>query len=165
MSARVGRPRLLSATQVARFCGVDLKTIHNWANKGKIPCHRTPGRHLRFRPLDIVEFLRTYELGLPDSLRSARLHVVIVDADAQALTAARRSLGRRFEVFAYGHVVDGLLATATLLPDVFVAGDVSPLDASTIASRLHENAVTRHVRVVLLGDPGALREALERLTV
>jgi excisionase family DNA binding protein len=164
MSARGGRGRLLSATQVARFCGVDLKTIHNWANKGKIPCHRTPGRHLRFRPLDLVEFLREYELGLPDSLRSARLHVIVVDPDAQTLAAARRSLGRRFEVFVYGHVVDALLAAATVLPDVFVAGDVSPLDAPTIASRLRENDATRHVRVVALGDPTALRETLDRLT-
>jgi len=28
--------RVLSAVQVARLCDVDLKTIHNWANRGKI---------------------------------------------------------------------------------------------------------------------------------
>jgi excisionase family DNA binding protein len=158
------RARLLSATQVARYCGVDLKTIHNWVNKGKIPCRRTEGRHLRFRPLDVVDFLRAYEIGLPDSLRQARLQAVLVDPDTQSLAAARRALSRRFDIVVCGHVVDALLAVAALLPDVLVAGDVSPLDVATIAARLRQNESTRHVRVVPLGEPQRLRETLEGLT-
>jgi excisionase family DNA binding protein len=167
VSARVfgrARARLLTGAQLARFCGVDLKTIHNWVNKGKIPHWRTTGRHLRFRPLDVIEFLRTYEIGLPESLRSARLHVVVVDQDAQALAAARRATSRRFEIITSTHVVDALVAVAMHLPDVLVAGDVSPLDAPTIAARLHEYEPTRHVRVIPLGDPHRLRETLEALT-
>jgi excisionase family DNA binding protein len=158
------RARLLSGTQVARFCGVDLKTIHNWVNKGKIPHWRTAGRHLRFRPLDVVDFLRAYELGLPDSLHNARLHVVVVDGDAQTLAAIRRAVSRRFEVVTCVHVIDALVAVATQLPDVLVAGDVSPLDVPTIAARLRESETTRHVRVVPMGDPHRLRETLEALT-
>ncbi len=158
------RSRLLSATQVARYCGVDLKTIHNWVNKGKIPFRRTAGRHLRFRPLDVVDFLRTYELGIPEPLRNARLHVVVVDPDAQNLAAARRVLARRFEVVLCDHVVDALLAVATQLSDVLVAGDVSPLDVATLASRLRDTDAICRVRVVPLGDPHRLRETLEALT-
>jgi excisionase family DNA binding protein len=167
MSARAptqARSRQLSAVQVARFCGVDLKTIHNWVNKGKIPFRRTSGRHLRFRPLDVVDFLRAYEMAIPDGLRQIRLHAVVVDPDVETLAAVRRPLSRRFEVAISSNVVDGLLAVATQLPDVLVAGDVSPLDMRTIAARLEENEATRHVRVVPLGDPHGLREMLERLT-
>jgi excisionase family DNA binding protein len=155
---------MLSATQVARFCGVDLKTIHNWANKGKIPGTRTTGRHLRFRPLDVVDFLRAYEFGLPDALRSIRLRVLVIDADLEALAAARRVLGRRFDLTAAAHVVDGLLAAASYLPDVLVAGDVSPLDAVTLARRLAALPATRHVRVVPRGDVARLRDTLEHMT-
>jgi excisionase family DNA binding protein len=158
-----GGGRFLSATQLARICAVDLKTIHNWANKGKIPSCRTPGRHLRFRPLDVVDFLRTYGFGVPDGLRQTRLRVVVVDGDGPALAAARRALQRRFEVVAVGHVVDGLLEVAPLLPDVLVLGDVAPLDPDAIAQRLASREATRHVRVVRRGDPARLREALERL--
>jgi excisionase family DNA binding protein len=161
MKTRAG---MLSATQVARFCGVDLKTIHNWANKGKIPGMRTAGRHLRFRPLDVADFLRAYEFAIPEGLRSMRLRVLVVDADADALATARRVLGRRFDVTTAGHVVDGLLAVAAYLPDVVVAGDVAPLDAVTLARRLAALAPTRHVRVVPRGDVTRLREALERMT-
>jgi excisionase family DNA binding protein len=153
----------LSATQVARFCGVDLKTIHNWANKGKIPCTRTAGRHLRFRPLDVVDFLRTYGIDIPESLGHLKLRVLLIDADVAALATARRVLARRFDVATAGHVVDGLLLAATELPDVLVAGDVAPLDAATLARRLAANASTRHVRVVPRGDATRLREILEKM--
>src|SRR5882757_8137614 len=61
---------LFTASQLARFCQVDLKTIHNWADKGEVRHFRTPGRHLRFRRADVIEFLRKYGYPVPDSLRS-----------------------------------------------------------------------------------------------
>jgi excisionase family DNA binding protein len=155
--------RWLSATQVARLCGVDLKTIHNWVNKGKLPSQRTRGRHLRFWPLDIAEFLRRFELGVPEGLRQVRLRVLVVDADAGRLAAAKRALVRRFEVTAVPHAIAGLVALASLAPDVLVAGDVSPLDVGALAKDLGEIEATRHVRVMPCGDPGRLREAIEEL--
>jgi len=158
------RGHALSAAELARVCGVDLKTIHHWAAKGKIPGQRTAGGHLRFWPLDVVDFLRAYELGIPDSLRHARLRVLVVDHDAHEVTAARRALSRRFEVAAFEHVVDALLALSSVAPDVLVVGDAAPLDAPAIAARLQAVPWARHVRVVARGDVGRLREALERLT-
>jgi excisionase family DNA binding protein len=155
---------MLSATQLARFCAVDLKTIHNWANRGKIPGTRTSGRHLRFRPLDVVDFLRTYGFDVPDGLRHMKLRVVAIDSDVSFLGEAKRLLGRRYEVTLAGHVVDGLLACATLVPDVVVAGDVSPLDLPTLTRRLAANEVTRHVRVVPRADATTLRDRIESLS-
>jgi hypothetical protein len=37
---------LFTAPEVARFCKVDLKTIHNWVDRQQIEHFRTPGRHL-----------------------------------------------------------------------------------------------------------------------
>lgn len=158
------RGHALSAAQLARICGVDLKTIHHWAAKGKIPGQRTAGGHLRFWPLDVVDFLRAYEFGIPESLRHARLRVLVVDRDAHAVAAARRALSRRFEVTAFEHVVDALLALSSVAPDLVVTGDVAPLDAAAIGERLRAVPWAQHVRVVPRGDVGRLREALERLT-
>lgn len=160
MKTRAGS---LSATQVARFCGVDLKTIHNWVNKGKIPSTRTAGRHLRFRPLDVVDFLRAYAFAIPESLAHLKLRVLVIDADVSALAMARRVLAKRFDVATAGHVVDGLLLAATELPDVLVAGDVAPLDTLTLSRRLAAHASTRHVRVIPRGDTTRLREVLESM--
>ncbi len=171
--------RLLTATQIAGFCSVDLKTIHNWADRGKIRGWRTSGRHLRFRRLDVVDFLRAYGFSIPDALREVRPRVVAVDANPQGLGWMRRALARRFEVTGFEHVVDGLVALAAADPDVALLGDVSPLDTSAVAARLREIEATRHVRIVTLaaggvaeqpvaavarGDTSMLREVMERVT-
>jgi excisionase family DNA binding protein len=176
-AAREAR-RLLTATQIAAFCDVDLKTIHNWADRGKIRGWRTRGRHLRFRRLDVVDFLRAYGFPIPDALRESRPRVVAVDADRDGLGWVRRALTRRFEVTAFEHVVDGLVALTEADPDVALLGDVSPMDARTVASRLRGVEATHHVRIVTLGpvgdagpvptvtrgDTAKLREVLERVT-
>src|SRR5258708_34113094 len=88
-------PELFTASDVARFCQVDLKTIHNWADKGEIRHFRTPGRHLRFRRLDVLDFLRKYGYPIPEVLRMGKPKVVIIAEDPQGLAAPRRALARR----------------------------------------------------------------------
>jgi excisionase family DNA binding protein len=168
---------MVAATELARFCGVDLKTIHNWTNAGKIPGHRTEGRHLRFKRLDVVDFLRSYEFVVPDVLRGARPRVVIIDADPHAVSAMRKALARRFELDGFEDLVAGLVALAATDPDVVVLGDVAPLPVEDLVARLRALTATRSARVVTLGvkvtgaagtaprgDPAKLREVLERIT-
>lgn len=147
--------RLLTATQIAAFCDVDLKTIHNWANRGKIRGWRTSGRHLRFRPLDVVDFLRAYGFPIPGALREGRPRVVAIERDEAWLAWMQRALARRFEITVFEHVVDGLLALPRADPEVALLGDLSPLDAQAVAARLRAVEATRHVRVVRLLGPGA----------
>jgi hypothetical protein len=64
-------PRYFKATDLAGFCGVDLKTIHNWADQAKIDFFRTPGRHLRFRPGEVLRFLEKYGYDLPEVVKQA----------------------------------------------------------------------------------------------
>jgi excisionase family DNA binding protein len=168
---------MVSATELARFCSVDLKTIHNWTNAGKIPGHRTKGRHLRFKRLDVVDFLRSYEFIVPEALRGARPRVAIIDTDPHALSAMRKALTRRYDIDGFEDVVAGLVGLAAANPEVIVLGDVSPLPVEDLVARLGALASTRSARVVTLGtkvpgaagtaprgDPAKLREVLERIT-
>lgn len=177
MSRRRAASRVLSAVQVAEFCAVDLKTIHNWCARGKIPHTRTAGRHLRFRRLDVLDFMRTYELTLPDALRQGRPRVGLFERDAHARESLQRGLSRQFDLVVCDDAVGALLGLTAADPDVVVLGDVSPLDATALAVRIRANEETRHVRVVTLGaavpgaaasvprgDVGALREALGQVT-
>lgn len=60
--------QLLDASDIAAICGVDNKTIHNWTKKG-MPHFRTPGRHLRFKPEEIVPWLAKFGYTIPETLR------------------------------------------------------------------------------------------------
>lgn len=57
--------KLLTGPMVAKAFGCDLKTIHNWVNNGKLKAFRTPGRHLRFRVVDVIDALEQYRYDVP----------------------------------------------------------------------------------------------------
>jgi excisionase family DNA binding protein len=178
---------LYTASDVARFCQVDLKTIHNWADKGEIRHFRTPGRHLRFRRLDVLEFLRRYGYAIPEELLEGRPRLVIVDADANAASALRKALARRFDVTVFADALEAFVALVGIDPDVLVLDPDAPAcDAMHVVERLKSIEVTAHIRVFVVtrraahlrepllaagavdvvskDDPTRLRDALERLT-
>ncbi len=54
---------LLHASDLANLFQVDLKTIHNWVEKGQLKGFRTPGRHLRFNRPEVAAVMK--KLGYP----------------------------------------------------------------------------------------------------
>jgi excisionase family DNA binding protein len=179
-------PELFTASEFADFCHVDLKTIHNWADKGQIRHFRTPGRHLRFRRLDVLDFLRKYGYPIPEVLRGIKPKVVVVDDDPNTLAAVRRLLSRRFEVTTFQDPFDALVAVGVLKPDAMVIDvDIRGLDGIHYLERLATMDSTSQIRTVVYteqeerkkaameagandfvskGDPARLRSTLERLT-
>jgi excisionase family DNA binding protein len=79
------------ARTVAELCGVDLKTVHQWAMSGLIAHFRTPGRHLRFRSDEVLRFLE--QSGYPRTKSNAP-PVLIVGAGKMRSREAS-SLGQR----------------------------------------------------------------------
>lgn len=179
------QPELFTASDVARFCQVDLKTIHNWADKGEIRHFRTPGRHLRFRRLDVLDFLRKYGYPIPEVLRLGKPKVVVVDEDPAVLAAVRRTLSKKFDLTTFQDPFDALVAVGSLQPDALILDVKTPgLDGVRALERLRAIDATAHIRCIVYSgheeakkaatDAGAydfikkgelaeLRDSLERL--
>jgi excisionase family DNA binding protein len=87
------REKLLTASDLATLCEVDLKTIHNWVDRGRIAHFRTPGRHLRFRAADVAEFLRAWGYSVPRELARASSRSVMVVGAKDTLTLVGRAMG------------------------------------------------------------------------
>src|SRR5205814_3518651 len=66
-------------------------------SRGKLTGSRTEGRHLRFRRLDLIDFLRAFQYPVPEALRASRPRVVALDRDVGALAALKRALAKRFD--------------------------------------------------------------------
>jgi excisionase family DNA binding protein len=49
---------LMRPGEVAKFFGVDPKTITRWANEGKIPCVVGLGGHRRYKRADVLRLLK-----------------------------------------------------------------------------------------------------------
>lgn len=153
---------LFTASQIARFCQVDLKTIHNWADRGRIPHFRTPGRHLRFRRPHVLDFLRKYGYPIPEELESGRPRVALIVDGAQTSRMAN-ALQPAFEVIEYGDPLAALLHMGEQPPDaVVLAARLGHLSGVQIIAALKRGEGTQHVRAVLLaGDEADRQAALE----
>jgi len=143
-------PELFTASDAARFCQVDLKTIHNWADKGEIRHFRTPGRHLRFRRLDVLDFLRKYGYPIPEVLRLGKPKVVAVDQDANILAALRRVLSRRFDLTTFENPFDALVAVGSIQPDAIVLDiEIPGINGLHLLERLKAIETTAHIRTIV----------------
>lgn len=147
------QPELFTASDVARFCQVDLKTIHNWADKGEIRHFRTPGRHLRFRRLDVLDFLRKYGYPIPEVLRLGKPKVVIIDEDPASLAALRKALAKKFDLTTFQDPLDALVAVGALQPDALVLDVKMPgLDGVRALERLRSIDATSHIRCIVFSE-------------
>ena len=163
--ARADKPKeLFTASEVARFCQVDLKTIHNWSDRGEIRHFRTPGRHLRFRRSDVLDFLRKYGYPVPDTLAAGKPRVLVVCRSASTTGALRRALAKQFDVLPTDDIYCALITVGHQPPDVVLLdASLGNADALALIHALESNEATRNVRTVLLSDAGeaARKKALD----
>lgn len=141
---------LYTASQVARFCQVDLKTIHNWADRDEIPHFRTPGRHLRFQRADVLDFLRKYGYPIPVELSYHKPRVLLLLADASLQYGVASALQPSFEVQTFSEPLAAFLDIGARAPDAIVLEEeLRGLSAAKIIAALKQNEQTRHIRAVL----------------
>ena len=63
MKSKLIASELLTASDVARYCGVTSVTVSRWIKGNKLRAYTTPGGHYRIRKQDFREFLEAS--GLP----------------------------------------------------------------------------------------------------
>jgi len=151
---------LFTASEFARFCRVDLKTIHNWADRGQIPHFRTPGRHLRFRRPHVLDFLRKYGYPIPHELHAERPRVALLVDGIHAKEKVLSSLRAAFDVVDYPEPLAGLVQMGEQPPDaVVLAARIGDLSGAEIIGALKRGEHTRHVRAVLFANGESERQA------
>ncbi|AKT39393.1 helix-turn-helix domain-containing protein [Chondromyces crocatus] len=131
------REKLLTASDLATLCEVDLKTIHNWVDRGRIAHFRTPGRHLRFRAADVAEFLRAWGYSVPRELARATSKLVMAIGSKDMMTQLSRVLGDGVPVRHAAHPYDALIYAGAEPADAFVV-DVRSMPPEVELSALFE---------------------------
>ena len=147
------REKLLTASDLAALCEVDLKTIHNWVDRGRIPHFRTPGRHLRFRAADVAEFLRAWGYTVPRELARASARTILAVGTNETLTLVQRAL-------VDGGAPSGAPPTSSGQP---VRRGAHPYDALVYAGSCPGDVYVGDLkRYAAESEPGVMFEALHR---
>lgn len=87
---------ILTTGEVARYCGVTLRTVINWINKGLLVSHQLPGtrKDNRIMAKDLVAFMNENAMPVPDELAHAQKNnrAMIVDDDKLLAKSLARTL-------------------------------------------------------------------------
>lgn len=156
MMAGVRGEKLLTASDLATLCEVDLKTIHNWVDRGRIAHFRTPGRHLRFRAADVAEFLRAWGYNVPRELARASARTGLVVGSKDTVSHVTRALGDAMPLRDVKHPYDALVMGGADPPDVFIV-DAKFVGADVDLERWLDALVRScpDARLVVLSDEAA----------
>jgi excisionase family DNA binding protein len=161
-----------SAQILADFCEVDLKTVHHWADRGKVPHFRTEGRHLRFRRNDVVRFLRAHGYPLPEQLVKARPTVALavppelLEGAPLSVDDLAKRLGSRFSVRRHACAAHALAHLVAEAPDAVIVACADPTLGAAAIAALKDDPATSWIVFVAVPEAGeAGRSSAQRADI
>lgn len=156
------RKDLFTAADLARFCEVDLKTVHNWTARTRIKHFRTPGRHLRFRRADVIDFLRRNGYSVPPELEASVVRLFLLDENRAVAQATASALRETLDVTLFDDPLPMMLEVGRAAPDVIVMeAETKGVSATRILKALERSEKTGPTRlVVYTNSPGRVADAL-----
>jgi excisionase family DNA binding protein len=147
------REKTFTTFQIADICNVRPTTVIKWANQSRIKAYTTPGGHRRIRESDLLEFLRKYNIPIPEELASGnRKKVLIVEDEAviaQLLVRAFQKESKDIVVQWTRDGVEGLLAMGQSTPHLVILDVEMPLvDGARVLATLRSDPKTKDIKTI-----------------
>ena len=161
---------LLSTIQVAEYCGVHQTTVIRWIDAGRLPAQKTPGGHRRIQTSDLVAFMKSHSMPIPDSLQGeaaagSRVRVVVVDDDPRVLktlVAALEKFPKLFQAQGYQSGVQALLEMAADPPDALVLDLAMPgVDGYEVIRQVRQSRLAQLAEIDIVVVTGLDLEEVE----
>ena len=84
METTTQAPKFFTTFETAKLLGVDMGTVIDWCQQGKLKAFKTPGGHRRINPKDLLDFVKQYKMPIPPSLSQlSSLKCLVVDDEAE----------------------------------------------------------------------------------
>ncbi|PKN00728.1 MAG: histidine kinase [Elusimicrobia bacterium HGW-Elusimicrobia-1] len=142
---------VITTFEAAKILSVDISTVINWINAGRIAAYKTPGGHRRIKLSDLREFAEKYSLPQAEEIAKmiadtgaasvrAPLKVLAVDDDAGVLHFVATAVEHIIKNVSVAVASDGLEAgekIAEFRPDVLILDIKLPgIDGFEVLRRL-----------------------------
>lgn len=149
--------KTLGTGEVAKLCGVSLRTAIRWVERGQIKAHKLPGRgNNRVAVEDLIGFMKAHGMPVPPELRRDGSRVLIVEDDANAAHALRRTLenaGYETRIAADGFQAGMLLGT--FRPAVITLDLNMPnIGGMDVIRRVRDTDALRDIRILVVSGLG-----------
>lgn len=139
--------------EVSRLCDVDLSTVINWVNKGRLQAYKTPGRHRRVKREDLLDFLKRYNMPVPQGLED-RYRVLVLDGDAtitKLVTKAFRKESDTIDLRFSRDGFDGGKQVGIFHPDILILDlKLRGIDGFKVCKNIKEDPETRKIKILAI---------------
>lgn len=146
--------RTFTTHDLAKICDVYPSSIINWINSGKLKSYSTPGGHHRMYREDVIRFLQSMGMKLPEQLSARPLSVMIIDDDPEVTRVLARAFARHAGEFSAEVCHDGveaLIRIGQAPPDLVILDLVLPkMDGLQVCRVLKAKAETRDIRIIAI---------------
>ncbi|MBP6343623.1 MAG: response regulator [Candidatus Omnitrophica bacterium] len=160
----------LTTYEIAEHCQVTPRTAIQWINEGKLKAFRTPGNHSRVTHDEFLNFLRKFEIPVPEQflhlVKTDKKRVLIVDDD-KSMVKVIKNFFIKEKIYDLEVAYDGFEAGEKFVsfkPDLIILDIRMPgLDGYKVCSRIRSNPENKKVRIFFISgtmDP----ETVDRIT-
>ncbi|MBN2407057.1 MAG: response regulator [Elusimicrobia bacterium] len=154
--------KLLSTHDIAKNLSVDISTVTNWIDSGKLKAFKTPGGHRRILQKDYVEFVRKYNMPSSDVTKN-RLKVLIVDDEKVIRNNVRKIIGKQYPEAEIFEATDGFNVGAILGSEdislVLLDLKMPGMDGYEVMKQIREDPKLGYPKIVVI--TGYPHEGLE----
>lgn len=109
------QPRMMTTGEIAKYCGVNFRTVIRWIERGHLKSFKLPGRgDNRVTVEDFLDFLRENHMPVPDEFRNTSNRILIVEDEtpmANAIQRVLRGAGYETQVASNGFSAGALVGT------------------------------------------------------
>ncbi len=145
---------IFTTYEISKFCNVDLSTVINWVNRGRLKAYKTPGRHRRVKREDLLDFLKRYNMPVPKGFEG-RYKVLVLDGDATVTRLVKRAFQKdrkRIDLRFSRDGFDGGKQIGIFHPDILVLDLKSRgIDGFKVCKNIKEDPATRRIKILAIG--------------
>jgi len=143
---------IFTTFEVAKMCNVDITTVINWVNTGKLSAYKTPGGHRRIRRNDFFDFLKRYDLPVPRGLAKDVPIILIVEDDLQIRALMKRIIQGKYPD-AEIHETDDGFAAGKLLAEkypslVILDLKLKGIDGFQVCKLIRDDRRLKHTKIL-----------------
>lgn len=149
--------QILTTGEIAKYCGVNFRTVIRWIERGRLTAYQLPGRgDNRVTVEDFINFLKENNMPIPEDFSQRERRVLIVENDpalAHQVEDALKDSGFETIVASDGFHAGSLLGTfkpSVMVLDLRIPG-LSPND---IVAFIRQASGMDRVKVMLMSSEG-----------
>ena len=147
----------LTTYEISQHLHVDLTTVINWCETGKLLAYKTPGGHRRVQPSHFLDFLNKYAIPIPHAFQEETqklMRVLIVDDEKDIRRVLNRTLNKYFPQLLISEAQDGFEAgkqIVDLKPDLVILDLKLPgVDGFKICANIKGDERLKHTKILAM---------------